>query len=299
MAPGGSAWRLEGTNLLRAAVSLAVAERQEQGLAAGSEWEESVARWVKILADLQASDPLVGVLTTVHPSYPARLRDLALPPPFLFVRGSLQPADDRAITLIGTRQASQAGRARARDMASQLASVGWTVVSGLAVGIDAEAHRGALAGGGRTLAVVGTGVLTTYPPQHTDLAAQVARAGGVLSPFLPSTPPSASTFRSRDRLASALGSATAVVEAGPWGGARFTARLASELGRPLLLASTLATTQDWARALVASGRARVADTAEQVLQCLASWPGASGPSGIGPIPTPPCPPSGPRQPRLL
>lgn len=170
-------------------------------------------------------------LTWDSPDYPANLRQIAAPPPVLFVRGTLAPADEWAVALVGTRRASGYGREVARELAAGLAAHGVTVISGLARGIDAVAHRATVEGGGRTLAVLGSGVDVIYPPEHRDLAAQIANAGAVVSDYPLGTPPDAVNFPPRNRLISGLAKAVVVIEADVTSGALITCTFAAEQGR--------------------------------------------------------------------
>jgi DNA processing protein len=209
-------------------------------------------------------------LTTVlDDRYPPTLRALADHPPLLWHRGPLLARDDRALAVIGTRAESPEGRRRAREFATALAEARITVVSGLAVGIDTEAHIAALAAGGRTLAVLGHGLARSiYPGENAPLAAAIAEHGALVSAFWPDTPPRPATFRARNAVTSGLSRATLVVESGPRSGARLQARLAHEQGRPVYLLASLIEREPWARAFVAHGRAEpVYDPAD----LLARW----------------------------
>lgn len=174
------------------------------------------------------------------PEYPARLHDLADPPTRLFVR---EPVDaDRLqallapplVAIVGSRSASAAGIAFATRLAGELAASGVGVVSGLARGIDAGAHQGALDRGGRTVAVLGCGVDRDYPAATVPLARRIAADGAILSEYPPSTPPAPFRFPERNRIVAALADATIVIEAAARSGALITARLALDLGRDVL-----------------------------------------------------------------
>ena len=165
------------------------------------------------------------------PAYPAALRAIADPPVVLAVRGALTPEDALAVAVVGARRASEYGRRVAAELATGLAQAGVTVVSGLATGIDAAAHRAALAAGGRTVAVLGTGIDRVYPAWHAALAAQIAGQGALVSEFPCGAPPFAHHFPRRNRLISGLGSGTVVVEAAEQSGSLITARYALEQGR--------------------------------------------------------------------
>lgn len=165
------------------------------------------------------------------PGYPARLRMLPDPPPFLYVKGKLQESDDRAVSVVGSRSASEYGRRVARDLARNLAALGFTVVSGMARGIDAAAHESALGGGGRTIAVLGSGVDVVYPPEHVELYRRISGNGAVISELAPGSRPLAFHFPSRNRLISGLSLGVVVVEATEKSGSLITAALALEQGR--------------------------------------------------------------------
>jgi DNA processing protein len=173
----------------------------------------------------------VRLITLADDVYPRLLRELPDPPGVLYARGSLEPRDGLAIAIVGSRHATQYGRQVAARLAGSLARAGLTIVSGLARGIDGEAHRAALEAGGRTIAVLGSGVLNVYPPEHLQLAQQVASAGGVLSEQPARAAPLAGTFPQRNRLISGLTLGTIVVEASSRSGALITARHAGEQGR--------------------------------------------------------------------
>lgn len=162
---------------------------------------------------------------------PPLLREIYDPPAFLWMRGRLTAADRRAIAIVGTRRASSYGRRVAGQLAAELAERGYTIVSGLAYGIDKAAHEGALEAGGRTLAVLGSGVDRIYPSRHTSLAERIVNHGAVLSEFPLGTAPDAVNFPRRNRIVSGLCLGTVVVEAREKGGALITARLAVEQNR--------------------------------------------------------------------
>jgi DNA processing protein len=173
----------------------------------------------------------VDVLTEGGDGYPGLLSRIADPPAMLFVRGRLEPCDSLAVAVVGARNASPYGKRVAWQLAGGLARAGYTVVSGLARGIDAAAHRGALDAGGRTIAVLGTGVLNIYPPEHADLATEVISRGALVSEAPPLADGHAGSFPQRNRIVSGLTLGTVVVEAAERSGALITARLATEQGR--------------------------------------------------------------------
>jgi len=173
----------------------------------------------------------VAILTEADQQYPRALREIHDPPGVLFVKGSLQARDAMAIAIVGTRHATQYGLKQAERLAGSLARAGLTVVSGLARGIDAAAHRGALQAGGRTLAVLGSGVLNVYPPEHEKLAEEVVAHGALLSEVPPRAEPLGGMFPQRNRIISGLALGALIVEAGDRSGALITARHAMEQGR--------------------------------------------------------------------
>jgi DNA processing protein len=175
----------------------------------------------------------IRALTLLDDDYPLRLAQVADPPPVLFVRGGLLPADTVAVALVGTRRATGYGHAVAERLSRELATAGVTVVSGLAKGVDTMAHRAAVHAGGRTIAVLGNGLDQVYPPENTNLARQIVEsdAGAVISEFAPGVPPDAVNFPRRNRIISGLSAATVIVEAGVRSGALITADFALEQGR--------------------------------------------------------------------
>ncbi len=164
--------------------------------------------------------------------YPTRLEEIIDPPTILFSRGQLKPEDQLAIAIVGTRHATRYGLKVAEQLSRGLALAGLTIVSGLARGIDAAAHRGALSVGGRTLAVLGGGMLKMYPPEHQELADKIAAGcGAVLTEALPDQSPRAASFPRRNRIVTGLSLGVIVVEAAGRSGALISARLANEQGR--------------------------------------------------------------------
>jgi len=173
----------------------------------------------------------ISVLTWNDPDYPARLQEVSQPPPVLYLRGELQPADDFAVAVVGTRRVTSYGKQTAEEIASHLARNGVTVVSGLARGVDALAHHAALQSAGRTLAVLGSGVDRIYPPENRRLAEQISQQGALMSDYPPGTAPDSANFPPRNRIISGLSRAVVVVEAGQTSGALITAAFAAEQGR--------------------------------------------------------------------
>jgi DNA processing protein len=173
----------------------------------------------------------VRVLPVGHPGYPEGLAALEDAPPVLLVRGCVQALAAPAVAIVGARAATRGGRAQARRIARELAGRGLTIVSGLARGIDAEAHRGALEAGGRTVAVLACGLDRTYPPEHRELASEIAVDGAVLSEMPLGTPPRRELFPLRNRIISGASLGIIVVEARRRSGSLITVRHAANQGR--------------------------------------------------------------------
>lgn len=173
----------------------------------------------------------INVLTWEDSDYPPNLRQMDASPPVLYVRGDVRETDEWAVAIVGTRRASPYGREVAHTLATELASAGVTVVSGLALGIDAVAHQAALEAGGRTIAVLGSGVDQLYPAQNRALAMRITRQGAVVSEYAIGVRPEARNFPPRNRIVSGLSKGIIVVEAGRRSGALITADFAAEQGR--------------------------------------------------------------------
>lgn len=171
------------------------------------------------------------ILTLHDATYPSALRSIRDRPPFLFVLGELRPEDELAVAVVGSRAVSDYGRKMAREIATGLARAGVTVVSGLARGTDAEAHRAALAAAGRTIAVLGSGIDVVYPSEHKALARGVSQQGAVVSEFFMGTKPDPENFPGRNRIISGMSLGTVVVEATERSGSLITASIAAEQGR--------------------------------------------------------------------
>lgn len=205
------------------------------------------------------------VLTVLDPSYPERLRGIHQAPPVLFARGALK-TDDLAVSVVGSRRASERGLEIADAVARSLVSNGISVVAGLALGVDTAAHKAALAAGGRTVAVIGTGINRVYPAQNRELHEEIASQGLLLSQFWPDAPPQKHTFLMRNATMSGYGIATVVVEAGEQSGARAQARMAVEHGRPVILTDLVVSKNTWAQALVDRPGVRVAAGLAEVMR---------------------------------
>jgi DNA processing protein len=207
------------------------------------------------------------------PEYPPLLRPIDMPPPFLLVRGELLQADSLAVAIVGSRQGSGYGLRMAEQLGSDLGVRGATVVSGLARGVDTAAHRGALDAGGRTVAVLGSGVDVVYPPENRRLADAIIGAGAVVSQFPMGTPPLPHHFPARNRLIAGITLGTVVVEAAERSGALITARLAGELGREVYAVPGNATSpgSQGANALIQDGAKLVQGWEDVVAEWPAAW----------------------------
>ncbi|MBX3009917.1 MAG: DNA-processing protein DprA [Caldilineaceae bacterium] len=173
----------------------------------------------------------VQVLTWDDEGYPTNLRETEAPPPVLYVRGQLQPEDMLAVALVGTRRASAYGREVAHLAATEFVHNNITVVSGLALGVDTVAHRAALDAGGRTIAVLGSGVDQVYPAQNRELGDAIMAQGALVSEYPLGTRPEANNFPPRNRIISGLSRAVVIIEANQRSGALITAEFAAEQGR--------------------------------------------------------------------
>ena len=194
--------------------------------------------------------------------YPTKLRRIPLPPPVLYVRGRIEDQDELSVAIVGTRQVSPYGREVAHELGRELARHGVTVVSGLALGVDAVAHQAAVDAGGRTIAVLGSGVDQIYPARNRRLALQVIEQGALVSEYPLGTKPEASNFPPRNRIISGLSLAVVVVEAGKRSGALITAGFAAEQGRDVFAVpgSILSPGSDGCNRLIQDGAIPVTST---------------------------------------
>ena len=215
------------------------------------------------------ADPVHDLVAWDDPDYPRALLELGHAPPVLYFVGRRELLNRPALAIVGSRNATAQGRDNARAFAHALADAGLTIVSGLALGIDAAAHEGALEGAGSTLAVVGTGLDRVYPARNRALAHAIAEHGGIVSEFPPGTPPLEKHFPRRNRLISGLARGVLVVEAALASGSLITARYAGEQGRevfaiPGSIHSPLA---KGCHKLIRDG-AKLVETAQHVLEEL-------------------------------
>lgn len=176
-------------------------------------------------------DHKIDLFSMGHEDYPTRLAEIEDAPSILYCRGDLLPQDALAIAIVGTRHATNYGIRQTERLARGLAMAGFTIVSGLARGIDAAAHRGALNGGGRTIAVLGSGLLNMYPPEHGELSLEIAASGAVISEYPTLQSPKSGAFPQRNRIVTGMSLGVIVVEAAERSGALISARHAMEQNR--------------------------------------------------------------------
>lgn len=204
------------------------------------------------------------------PGYPERLRHIYGPPLVLYVKGQIEPRDEWAVAVVGTRRATAYGREVTERIVSALARSGVTVVSGLARGIDSHAHRAALEAGGRTIAVLGSGLDVIYPAENAPLARQVAESGALVSEYALGTKPDAQNFPVRNRIISGLSLGTLVVEAGEGSGALLTAGFALDQGREVFAVpgSIFSRASAGTNRLIQQSSAKLTTNADDILQEL-------------------------------
>jgi DNA processing protein len=188
--------------------------------------------WAAVDVQLERLQRSGATLVTWNdPAYPANLREVHDPPPFLFVQGELQPRDLMAVAVVGSRNVSAYGLRMTRELAEGLVRYGVTIVSGLARGTDAAAHWTTLRGGGRTIAVMGSGIDVVYPSEHHALFQAISQQGAVVTELPMGAQPDAENFPNRNRIISGLALGTVIVEAAEKSGSLITATLANEQGR--------------------------------------------------------------------
>ncbi|HTY99379.1 MAG TPA: DNA-processing protein DprA [Rhodocyclaceae bacterium] len=229
------------------------------------------------------AEPGNRILTLADAEYPRALLDADDPPTLLYAKGRVELLNRPALAIVGSRSATAQGETNAREFAAALAEVGLTIVSGLALGIDAAAHRGALAAGGATIAVVGTGADRIYPSRNAGLARQIAEQGLLISEFPLGTPAMAANFPRRNRVIAGLALGCLVVEAAERSGSLITARLAAEAGREVFaIPGSIHSPQSrGCHKLIRQG-AKLVESARDVLEEL-RWPAppaAADPTGI-------------------
>ena len=246
--------------LLQGEVSEASAQAEQMKVALRVGLPKLEALLEELMPSIELASSRGARLTTVlDDDYPANLRTIYNLPPFLFYRGDLRSEDAYGVAVVGTRQASDEGRRRAAQMTRALVERGVTILSGLARGIDTVAHQVAVSSAGRTVAVVGTGILKTYPSENAELAERIVESGGaIVSQFVPLQPPTSYNFPRRNVVMSGIGQGTVVIEASRTSGAKMQARYSLEHGRKVFLLQSLVTSQPWALGYLSRGAIEVA-----------------------------------------
>ena len=230
-----------------------------------------------------AAQPGQHIVTLADAEYPKALLEIADPPCLLYVRGNPGLLEKRGLAVVGSRNATPQGVQTAENFAKALAGKGLAIISGLALGIDAAAHRGALAAGGETIAVIGTGADRLYPARNRELALAIAEHGAIVSEFPLGTPAIAANFPRRNRIISGLSRGVLVVEAALESGSLITARLAAEQGREVFAipGSIHSPVARGCHKLIKQG-AKLVETAQDILEEFGNYPEAAdiGPSSL-------------------
>ncbi|HEX9020208.1 MAG TPA: DNA-processing protein DprA [Nitrospirota bacterium] len=246
-----------------------------------SSWREAAGREIE-----RAADSGVDIVTLDDPSYPENLRSAPDPPLYLYIKGELKQEDRKAVAMVGTRKPTHYGTAVTQRIASELASAGFTVVSGMARGIDTQAHKGALAAKGRTIAVLGCGIDVAYPPENKGLMEEISKSGAVVTENPFGTRPEAGYFPARNRIISGLSRGTVIVEAAEDSGSLITAQYTLEQGRKLYAVpgNVGSTVSKGTNSLIKRGAALVED-AEDIMRGLGmNGPGTRMVPGQRPLP---------------
>jgi DNA processing protein len=264
--PDGLSWPEIAAELLEVGSAVEVWERHAPAPALidlpGQVTLESAARDVQSWA--AQGYRLISILDE---DYPVSLRGIHQAPPVIFTVGTVL-ADDPAVSVVGSREASPQGLTMAAHVARELTARKITVVSGLARGIDTSALQATIDAGGRAVAVIGTGIGRTYPAENRALQQEIAKRGLVLSQFWPDAPPQKHTFLMRNATMSGYGLATVIIEAGEKSGARVQARMAVEHGRQVILIDQVVVRNEWAQALLGRPGVHVASSVDGVLETV-------------------------------
>ena len=264
------AQRPEGIERLRAGRAMEDSRDATKSLAALAGARDDLSERQRTVEATLAATEADGIhLTTVlDDDYPVNLRTIYNLPPFLFYRGTLRPDDAFSVAVVGTRQATTDGLSQADGMARLLVGARVTVLSGLARGIDTAAHQACLEAGGRTIAVLGSGIRRVYPAENEALAGQIAEHGAVVSQFWPDTHPTSYTFPRRNVVTSGMSQGTVVIEASATSGAKMQARLAIEHGKQVFLLHSLVTEREWARRYLQRPRVHEVSDVADILRLL-------------------------------
>jgi DNA processing protein len=264
--PDGLSWPEIAAELLEAGSAIEVWERHAPAAALIGRPDEITP--ASVAEDLRSwRDAGYRLISILDDDYPVRLRGVQQAPPVIFTVGSVI-ADDPAVSVVGSRGASPAGLQMAAELARALTGRRMTVMAGLARGIDTSAHQATLNAGGRTVAVIGTGLGRAYPAENRELQNRIAERGLVLSQFWPDAPAQKHTFLMRNAVMSGYGLATVIVEAGETSGSRVQARLAVEHGRQVILATTVVERNEWAQRLVGRPGVHVAEGVDGVMNVV-------------------------------
>jgi DNA processing protein len=271
--PGGLEDLLDGVvnESHRAAASLR--ENLRSGLGSLGEAESTVLSYREAASEAGAS-----LTTVLDDDYPQLLRGCRERPPFLFWSGDGRAWEGTTVAVVGTRKVSAEGRSRARRLTEALCAAGSTIVSGMAEGVDTVAHETALVAGSPTIAVLGTGILLTFPAKNAALKERISSGGAVVSQFWPAQPPGRHTFPMRNVIISGLSAMTVVVEASETSGARLQARITAEQGRTVVLLTSLVEAQPWAAKMVDNGLAHAAATPAEAVALLTPASAATAPA---------------------
>lgn len=210
----------------------------------------------------------IRLVSILDDEYPRNLRVCEQRPAGLYVQGLILPGDERAVAVVGTRSPTPEGLARARRLGWVLGRAGVTVVSGLARGVDTAAHEGCLRAGGRTLAVLGNGLLHFYPPENAALQRGIACQGAVISQFAPDQKATRWSFPLRNRVIAGLATMSVAVECSEASGTLIELKAALALGRPVMLLESLVSSCEWAQQWVSEGKAAVLSSEEQLLRLV-------------------------------
>jgi DNA processing protein len=211
------------------------------------------------------------IISIKDPGYPFSLKQIYDPPAFLYILGSLEPTDHDAIAVVGTRNPTAYGRAVTEKLCSGLIQAGFTIVSGLARGIDTVAHRTAVQNGGRTIAVIGCGVDIVYPQDNVNIHQQILRSGAILSEYHIGTKPEAGNFPKRNRIISGMTLGTVIIESSPAGGAMITATYALDQNREIFAVPgpILQEQSSGTNTLIQQGRAKLVQSVEDIIEEVA------------------------------
>jgi DNA processing protein len=246
-------------------------EGQSEGKLFSTDADLSPPNLAEVAGEIEAwLDEGMRLVTVLDEEYPSNLRTIHNLPPLLFFQGELLFGDEHSVAIVGTRKPSEEGLALAAEIATDLTKHDYVIVSGLAQGIDTAAHEATLRAGGRTIAVIGTGLRNAYPAKNRELQARLGRESAVVSQFWPDQPPTRRTFPMRNAVMSGFALATVVVEAKGKSGASMQARLALEHGRPVFLPESLVKAHDWAQEYAERPGTTVFSGADEIVETLSS-----------------------------